>query len=443
MNIFTLRPKFHAYTIFLIIEGASSLLFSMIFTIAAVYRVTNAGLNPFQLVLVGTVLEGTVMLFQIPTGIWADAYSRRLSVIIGMFIMGIAFIIEGSFPIFLIILVAQVIRAIGLTFASGAEEAWIADELGDSNIAHIYLRGSQVGLICTLIGTFLSVTLASVQLNLPFLIGGSLFFFLGLFLAFTMPEKIFKRDTATTVSTTTVQKSFLEQITVTLGNTRRALRLRPVLLTILCIAAFYGMASEGFDRLWPDHFLMNLTFPTLWHFKSVVWFGIISAGASVLSLIATEVLRRSVNTNHHGAVAKTLLGITILLIGAVVVFALAGNFYLALGAYWLASSLRQTHTPLYTAWVNQNVESNVRATVLSTSSQFDAFGQMIGGPIVGAIGTLSTLRTAMVSVAGVLSPTILLFILSIRQGSPTQSEIEAPTGQDLPVDEKTSEIIGS
>jgi hypothetical protein len=39
--------------------------------------------------------------------------------------------------------------------------------------------------------------------------------------------------------------------------------------------------------------------------------------------------------------------------------------------------------PLYTAWISQRIDSSVRATVLSLSSQVDAFGQIMGGPGVG------------------------------------------------------------
>jgi DHA3 family tetracycline resistance protein-like MFS transporter len=61
------------------------------------------------------------------------------------------------------------------------------------------------------------------------------------------------------------------------------------------------------------------------------------------------------------------------------------------------------------AWVNQRLDSQVRATVISMSSQVDALGQIIGGPIVGAIGTLVSLRAALLSSAAILSPVLILF----------------------------------
>ena len=53
------------------------------FTTSAIYRIDVGDLSPFQLVLVGTVLELSVFLFEVPTGVVADTYSRRLSLIIG------------------------------------------------------------------------------------------------------------------------------------------------------------------------------------------------------------------------------------------------------------------------------------------------------------------------------------------------------------------------
>jgi DHA3 family tetracycline resistance protein-like MFS transporter len=53
------------------------------------------------LVLVGTVLEPSVFIFEIPTGIVADVYSRRLSIIIGQVLIGLGFMVEGLFPVFL------------------------------------------------------------------------------------------------------------------------------------------------------------------------------------------------------------------------------------------------------------------------------------------------------------------------------------------------------
>ena len=81
--------RLDAYRLYLIMGAAGSLFGSMIFTGLTVYYVQTVGMNPLQLVLVGTVLEATVLLCEVPTGVLADTYSRRLSVIIGFVLIGI------------------------------------------------------------------------------------------------------------------------------------------------------------------------------------------------------------------------------------------------------------------------------------------------------------------------------------------------------------------
>ena len=102
-------------------NGAWAFLSALTFTLSMVYYVRDAGLDPLQMVLVGTTLELACFLFEIPTGIVADLYSRRLSVIIGVALIGAGFLLQGLVPAFLAILAAQVLWGLGYTFTSGAD----------------------------------------------------------------------------------------------------------------------------------------------------------------------------------------------------------------------------------------------------------------------------------------------------------------------------------
>ena len=79
-----------------------------------VYQVETVGLGPLELVLVGTILELTAFLFEIPTGVVADLKSRRLSIIIGYALIGAGFVLEGSIPLFWAVAVAQVLWGVWL-----------------------------------------------------------------------------------------------------------------------------------------------------------------------------------------------------------------------------------------------------------------------------------------------------------------------------------------
>ncbi len=131
--------KLDSYPVYLFLEGATSLIFAVVFTVNMVYQVTVAELNPLQLVLVGTTLELSVFIFEVTTAVVADVSSRRLSVIIGYFLIGAGYLLEGSLPIFWTIVLAQVVWGLGYTFTSGATEAWISDEIGEAAAGKAFL----------------------------------------------------------------------------------------------------------------------------------------------------------------------------------------------------------------------------------------------------------------------------------------------------------------
>ena len=65
-------PKAEAYKLFLFFTAVQAFALTTVFTINLVYQVKQVGLNPLQLVLVGTTLELTAFLLEIPTGVVAD-----------------------------------------------------------------------------------------------------------------------------------------------------------------------------------------------------------------------------------------------------------------------------------------------------------------------------------------------------------------------------------
>jgi len=93
-------------SVYLLMRGASSLFFSVIVVVNIVYQVQVAHLDPLGLLLVGSVLELTCLVLQVPTGLLADTYSRKLAVVAGTVLIGAGFMIEGLFPNFWAILLA-------------------------------------------------------------------------------------------------------------------------------------------------------------------------------------------------------------------------------------------------------------------------------------------------------------------------------------------------
>ncbi len=379
-----------------------ALIFAVIVTVNLVYQASVVGLNPLQLVLVGTLLESVTFLCEVPTGIVADLYSRKLSVIIGHFLMGCGFILEGSIATFTAVLFAQVIWGFGYTFISGAREAWIADEVGDVNAGKAFIKGLQASQIGTFAGIGLSMALASINIRLPIILGGLLFCVLSIGLSFIMPEEHFSPIP------TKVRETF-DSMKRTFISGLHLINKQEALVFILVTGMIFGTFSEGFDRLWTPFMLNNFKFPVLWNLKPVVWFGIISMVAAGLTLIVTEILKRKTDPLDHASTVKSLILIHLMLILGVTAFGLAGGFALAVGAYWFVTMFKEARTPFYDAWTNQNLEPQVRATMFSMCSQANALGQIVGGPILGIIANAISIKTGLLVAGATLIPTLFLY----------------------------------
>ena len=268
-----LMRRLSARTTWYVYEGATSFLGLLAFTVTAVYYVTGVGMSPLQLVLVGTLMEVAIFVFEIPTGIVADIYSRRLSIVVGTFVMGVA------------------------------------------------------------------VT------------------------------------------------------------------------------------------LWRAHSIRDVGLPDLGGLDLVVWFGVFGAGTILLSIRVAAPLGRRIEAAGLETMAKALFWLDASLLVSALAFGLAGEFWLALIAFFAVGLARNVAAPIFQAWLNRNVEeSGVRATALSITSQADAVGQWTGGPAIGLIGSAFSIRAALSAGALCMAPALALYRRAARHHGEVAALESLPPG---------------
>ena len=415
--------KLNARFVYLFIEFTASAFFSMMFVVTSLYEATVAGLTPVQLILVGTALEVSSFVFEVPTGIVADVYSRRLSIIIGYVLMGLGFLVEGFFPAFLPILLAQIIWGLGYTFTSGATQAWISDEVGEEAANKLFLRGTQVGLFASLIGMGAAMLIGANNVALPIQVGALGVVLIGITLMIIMPETGFH-------PTPREDRNTWQHMWHTFKQGAQAVRSRPRLIHIVFIGLFYGLYSEGFDRLWVKHLLDTFELPVLFGNNQVAFFAVLRVAGAVLTILAVRFVEKRVDSTSPLAIGRAVFlvtaGITVALIG----FALSPFLALSLGLYLVISVLRNVQIPLQTGWVNQKLDPQVRATVHSMFGQVDAIGQVMGGPIVAGIAAVGSAIASLVT-SGLLLTPALFFIDRANSQSKEEIDLEASS---LPVD---------
>lgn len=395
--------------------------------VMAVYLVQELHLSPLQLVLMGTAMEAAVFLFEVPTGVVADTYSRRLSLVIGYLGMGVAWVAVGLVSAPWLIIALWAVWGLSYTFTSGAEEAWITDEVGVDKVGTVFLRAARYWQAGAVVGLALQVAVGALSLRAGVILGGVFTIVCGLACIVLMRETGFvRRPRAERASALAGMRS------TAVAGARYAWA-APVIMLLVGVDFFMGTSSEAFDRLKEAHFLRDVGLPAVGELDPVVWFGIFWLAGMAIGFIAIGRLIKRVERGGRPVVTGFLFAFTALELVTMLVFALTGSTWIAIAALLGVFLARDLAGPLYTIWLNEQItDSSVRATVLSISGQANAIGQAGGGPVLGAIGNVWGIRAALATGALAIAPALGLYARAIAHHGrePELEELPAAAAVD-------------
>ena len=388
--------------------GAEGLYYALTFVlrmptwvVMAVYLVEVLHLTPLQLVLMGSAMEAAVFLFEVPTGVLADTYSRRLSLIVGYLGMGASWFAVAFVTTPWIVIALWAVWGLSYTFTSGAEEAWVADEIGADRTTHVFLRAARYGQAGAVVGLILQVAVGTVSLRAGIALGGALTIVCGLACIALMEEHGFKRRERDE------SRSPFHAMRATALEGARYARAAPVILLLIAATVCMGASAEGFDRLKEAHFLRDIGLPLAGHVSPVVWFGVLWLVGMVNGFVGTTLLIRRVERRGRGVVSTSLVACVAFELVTMLVFAFAWSPWVGVAGILGVFLARNLASPLYTIWLNDQItDSRVRATVFSIGGQGDAIGQAAGGPVLGAIGNVWGLRAALAAGALAIVPAL-------------------------------------
>jgi DHA3 family tetracycline resistance protein-like MFS transporter len=395
--------------------------------VMAVYLVQELHLSPLQLVLLGTAMEAAVFVFEVPTGVVADTYSRRLSLVIGYLGMGVAWLAVGLVSAPWLIIALWAAWGLAYTFTSGAEQAWIADEVGADKVGPVFLRAARWGQAGAVVGLLLQVAVGTQSLRAGVILGGVFTILCGLGCIVFMHETGFRRRPRAE------RASALAEMRTTAVTGARYAWAAPVIVLLAGVEVFMGASSEAFDRLKEAHFLRDVGLPAAGSLDPVVWFGIFWLAGMLLNIAAIGSLIKSVERGGRQTVAYFLFGFTAIELVAMLFFALTGSTWLAIAALLGVFFCRNMQGPLYDTWLNEQItESSVRATVISLTGQANAIGQAAGGPVLGAIGNVWGIRAALGLGAAAIAPALGLYARAIAHHGrePELQELPATAAVD-------------
>ena len=391
--------------------------------VMAVYLVRELHFSPLQLVLMGTAMEAAVFLFEIPTGVVADTYSRRLSLVIGYLGTGAAWVAVGLVSAPWLIIALWGFWGFAYTFTSGAEQAWITDEVGVERVGGIFLRAARYGQAGAVVGLLLQVAVGTLSLRAGVILGGVFTLACGVAAALFMPETGFVRRPREQ------RASALTELRTTALRGGRYAWAQPIIMLLVGVELFLGTSSEAFDRLKEAHFLRDVGLPAIGELDPVVWFGIFWLAGMVLNIAAIGSLIKRVERSGRPSVARFLFGFTFLELGAMLLFAVTGSTWVAIAGLLGVFFARNMQGPLYDTWLSEQInDSTVRATVFSITGQSNAVGQAGGGAALGVVGNVWGIRAALAGGALAIAPALGFYGRAITHQGREPELQELPAG---------------
>ncbi len=350
-----------AWTFYLTSYLNSSL--SAVFGALFIVYLLSINFEPAQIgILLGTQRVATIA-SELPTGIFADKFGRKKSVLLSFFfsaVLSIFWLLSKNFPILLIV---SALGGVAFTFQSGAKESLMIQALkcgqDDKKRNLIFKKISLWSNVGLLSGGLIAFGLALVQTRLIWVASiclNLLLFFV--FLVFIKEEPQLTENRAKD----TKKIAFTNFIHSIKGVS-----------PFLAITFIFGVATSIYGLSFPIFFKKFLGFPDY-------YFGILGS-LSALAGIAGIMIMSKVFEKRGFSYAANLLVFPMAML--FIAFGVLRPLGFILAAFLLIGGLINGWFPVFQSFFNKFIPEKIRATVLSTNSTISlaaiALGEIAGG----------------------------------------------------------------
>jgi len=355
-------------------------------------------MNLFEIALLAAVFEASILLFEMPTGLVADLYGRRISVILSAVFSLISGCVFIFFPFLAGFLVAEILAGFGETLRSGALEAWLVDSLKhqarEERVKSAFAAGTKFKSAGNLLGLILGGYLASLNMGLVWVPFTALFLILTLFLILRMKEEYELERRASEKGKSKLSRTIKQSIVV--------LKSQTLILALLILFLFSEFAFETISQFWQVHFDENLSVATQ-------YFGWIAAAAFVLTILLID--RVTALSGKFKRETSSLIILESLFMLSLLLIALVGSPLLAVILFVFLHSFVNFKEPIFLDLYNKRIPSAQRATLLSFKSLVGSTGEVLAGLCIGVMAIKFGLRITFGFGTLVLFAGIVAFIL--------------------------------
>jgi len=329
------------------------------------------GISFADIMILEAIFTGGIFFLEIPTGTVADKYSRRLSLILSYFVNIIAVLVYISYPSFLVFAAGELIWALSVALNSGASDAFLYDSLVELHQDHhskkYFAQMQSIGLITMILGSMSGGFIAAqfglratmLYSAIPLVIS----FFLSLFLEEPKTHQASRKERAWVI--------FIKGW----KNIRKSLSLQRLIAdsVVLSVIAYYIL------WIWQKR-VMVLEL-------DIQWFGIVHSSMILAQVVVLAVFRPLERwLEKRGWQKAKILVLRATGLGTGVGFILMGVFQsieVVLVGIIIGAGFGLSRRIILSNYMQKHIESEQRATTISTVSMIRMLLLLILNPIVG------------------------------------------------------------
>lgn len=355
------------------------------------------GLTLFQIGLVNLMFYLGLFVFEIPTGVIADTWGRKISVVISCLVLAGGMYCYSIASNIWLCLLAELLGAIGNTFSNGALQAWFVDgnkEIDQKKLQKVFSFEQVVGKVAYIIGANVGSLIYCLDSSWPWLFSCVSFLITCMFCLFCIQEKGFQNKGRT------IKESYKKAID-TLWTSLYFCKTNKPFRFLLLIGLIQFFAVMAPNMQWQPMYNKNI--PSS-------YMGVMFTSISIFLIIG------SYFSNYQLKLLKGNIKWALVLCQVGIGFGLlcAGwfGFGLSIAAFMFHEIGRGMFKPLQDNYLNQNISSEQRATLISFQSMAHHVGGAIGLIISGWLAQQYSINLAWIFSGLVL----ILLTLLIKNG---------------------------
>jgi MFS family permease len=376
----------------------------------------DAGLSFLQIGLLFAIRDLATNVLEVPTGVYADAFGRRRSMVLAFVAYIASFFAFYSFSSFYVYVVAMVLFAFGEAFRTGTHKALILEYLKLNRMAHLKVD-------------YYGRTRAASQLGsaLNALIAGVLVFYSGdyryVFVASVLPYLIDLVNLATYPReldgelTRTRETSVWRQLRATLGTFGQVVRDVAAMRTLLNSSGFDAFFRATKEYLQPILAAYAISLPFFVALnetrRSALIIGMIYSAIYLLTSYAShsaaDLSRRLKGAAQAVNLTFVAGAVSLLLAGVAAQWRLNAVSIAVFLALYMLHNLRR---PMTVALVSDQISHKVMAAGLSAESQLTTVLAAALAPMLGGLADWFGVGAALATVGGLM--VALSFLLRVQ-----------------------------